>query len=89
MVVYVDDSILIRKAGHFLTDFKTAFFERFEIDDLGPTSWLLGCRIDRDREKRILRLSQDHHVSEIIDEFGVGSSTSIGTSMVAKELFNP
>ena len=49
LAVYVDDSILTGKAGKFFVEFKTSFSARFEIEDLGPTSWLLGCRIDRDR----------------------------------------
>jgi hypothetical protein len=84
LVVYVDESILAGKAGKFFTDFKTSFSERFEIEDLGPASWLLGCRIYRDREKRILRLSQDQYVSEITEEFGMGSSTLEGKPIAAK-----
>jgi hypothetical protein len=76
LVVYVDDS-------------KAAFFERFEIEDLGHVSWLLGCIIERDREKRILRLSQDQYVSEIIEEFSMGSSTHVGTPMAAKAVSKP
>jgi len=87
--LYVDDSILIGKAGKFFTDFKAAFSERFEIKDLGPASWLLGCRIDRDREKRILRLNQEQYVSEIIEEFGMRSSTHVGTPMAAKVVSKP
>jgi hypothetical protein len=84
LAVYDDDSILTRKAKKFFADFKTVFSERFKIKDLGLAPWLLGYRIDRDREKRILQLSQDQHVSEIIEEFGMGSSTLVGTPMAAK-----
>jgi hypothetical protein len=87
--VYVDDSILTRKAGKFFTNFKTAFSERFEIEDLGPNSCLLGCRFNKDREKRILRLGQDQYVSDIIDEFGMGSSAPIGRPMAAKAVSKP
>jgi hypothetical protein len=84
--VYVDDSTLTRKAGKLFTDFKAAFSERFEIEDLGPTSWLLGCMIDNDREKRIFRLSQDQYVSKIIEEFGMGSSTPVGTPIATNAI---
>jgi hypothetical protein len=57
LAVYVDDSILTGKSGKFFTDFKTAFSERFEIEDLGPAPWPLGCKIDRDKDNKILRLS--------------------------------
>ena len=41
LVVYVDDSILKGKAEKIFVEFKTTFSARFEIEDLGPTSWLL------------------------------------------------
>ena len=88
LAVYVDDSILIGNTVKFFADFKTAFSERFEIEDLGPFSWLLGCRSDMDREQRIFRLSQDQYVSEIIEEFGMGSFTHVGTAMAAKTVSN-
>jgi len=89
LAVYVDDSILSGKDGKFFTDFKTAISERFEIEDLGPASWLLGCMIDIDRENKIIRLSQEQYVSEIIEEYGMGSSTPVGTPMAAKAVLKP
>ncbi len=59
LVVYVDDSILICKMRKFITDFKAAFASRFAIEDLGPATWLLGCRIVRDRERRTLEFGQE------------------------------
>jgi len=64
---YVEDSILPGKARKFFTEFKTGFSGRFEIEDIGPTYWLLGCRIDRVKENMILRLSQAKYISEIIE----------------------
>jgi hypothetical protein len=96
LVVCVDDSILVGKVRKFIFNFKALFSERFEIEDLGPATWLLGCRIERDRERRTLRFGHDKYISEIVEEFGMSSSTPLGTPMVAKpvveangdELFN-
>jgi len=77
LAAHVDDSILVGKVNKFISNFKAAQSKRLEIDDLGPTTWLLGCR-------RTLHLSQDHYISEIIEEFGVSSSTFVGTPIVAK-----
>jgi hypothetical protein len=75
--------------GKFIPYFKAAFSERFEIEDLGPATWLLGCRIHRNRENRTLEVGQEHDVSEIINKFGMTSSTPIGTPMVAKVVSKP
>ena len=85
MAQYVDDSLLTGKAGKFFPDFKTSFSERLELEDLGPASWLLWCKIDRDREKRILRLNQEHYVSEINIRFDIGAEESIGVESIASD----
>ena len=36
--VYVDDSILVGKAGEFILKFKSDLAARFEIEDLGPAN---------------------------------------------------
>ncbi len=59
VALYVDDSILVGKKGDFIQLFKIALAKRFDIEDLGPACWLLGCRIERDRGKRIIRIGQE------------------------------
>jgi hypothetical protein len=84
LVVYVDDSILVGRNGPFIFVFKAAFAARFDIKVLGPTSWLLGCSITRDRPNRILTLSQSQYVEDILEQFGVSTCSSAATPMSAK-----
>ncbi len=87
--MYVDDSILTGKMGKFITDFKAAFASRFEIEDLGPATWLLGCRIVRDRDRRTLEFGHEQYVTDIIEEFGMSSYSLVGTKMAAKGVSKP
>ncbi len=82
--LYVDDSILIGKEGDFIRFYKVALAKQFEIEDLGPTCWLLGCMIERDRGKRTLRLGQEQYVMDILEEFNMCSAVPVGTPMAAK-----
>jgi len=84
VALYVDDSILVGKQGEFIQIFKSALSKRFEIEDLGPAGWLLGCRIERARSKRIIRLGQEQYITDILDEFNMSSSLPVGTPMAAK-----
>jgi hypothetical protein len=84
----VDDSILVGKQGDFILIFKTALSKQFEIEDFGPAGWLLGCRIERDRSKRILRLSQDQYITDILYEFNMPTSVLVGTPMASKIALN-
>ena len=58
LAIYVDDCILVGCNGPCILNFKAAFSLRFDIEDLGPDSWLLGCSIVRDRVLRTLTFSQ-------------------------------
>jgi hypothetical protein len=89
LAVYVDDSNLTGKMGKFFVDFKTAFSERFEIEDLGPAVWLTGCKFKRDREKRTLRLNQDQYVSKIIEELWPPPPMQEHPYMAAKAVSKP
>ena len=84
VALYVDDSVLIGKKGDFTRIYKAALAKRFEIEDLGPACWLLGCRIERDKGKRTLRLGQEQYVTDILEEFNMCSAVHVGTPMAAK-----
>jgi hypothetical protein len=45
LALYVDDNIIVGRAGSFIVGFKSAFGERFNVQDLGPVSWLLGLTV--------------------------------------------
>ncbi len=83
--LYVDDPILVGKQDEFIQIFIIALSKRFEIEDLGPAGWLLGCRIERDRSKRILRLGHKQYITNILVEFNMSSSLHVGTPMAAKQ----
>jgi hypothetical protein len=84
VALYVDASILIGKEDDFIRIYKAALAKRFEIEDLGPVCWLLGCRIERERGKRTLRLGQEQYVTDIREEFNMCSAVHVGTPMAAK-----
>ena len=56
LAVYVDGCLPVGKLGPFIASFKRDFASRFQIVDLGLAAWLLGCTIERDRPRRILRI---------------------------------
>jgi hypothetical protein len=58
LALYVDDNIIVGPTGSFIVGFKSAFGERFNVQDLGPMSWLLGMTVERDRGSRIIRIGQ-------------------------------
>ena len=86
LCVYVDDCILVGRKSPFISDFKTKFSARFKIEDLGPASWLLGCTITRDRQKRLIHIGQRQLMSDLLDEFMMDNCATVGTPLPAKTL---
>jgi hypothetical protein len=88
LAIYVDDCILVGRNGPFILNFKTAFSLRFDIEDLGPASSLLGCYIVRDRVFRTLTFSQSQYVEDIRDHFGMTTCNPSPTPMSSKPTAN-
>jgi hypothetical protein len=86
---YVDDSILVGRAGKFTYRFKLDLSNRFKIEDLGPASWLLGCNIEHDRVQKILQLGQSQYVSEILEDYSMATCSTVGTPMVGTTSSSP
>jgi hypothetical protein len=61
---------------------------RFEITDLGEIKWFLGLYVLRDRQKRLLWLSQKAYVKKVAERFGLAGhiSRQLFTLIPAKKL---
>ena len=75
LALYVYDTILTSPIGDFITRFKDAFGSKFDVQDLGLVSWLLGTTLVRDRRARIISLEQRHYILDILERFNMGSAT--------------
>jgi DNA-binding CsgD family transcriptional regulator len=72
------------EAKSAIKDLKT----RFEITNLGEIKWFLGLHVLRDRQKRLLWLSQKAYAEKVAERFGLAGHTSRQplTPIPAKEL---
>ena len=53
----------------------------FKLRDLGPTTELLGIKIDRNRSNRSLTISQLHYCAEMLARYGMADSQPVSTPM--------
>jgi hypothetical protein len=74
LALYVDDSIIVGPAGSFIVGFKSAFVERFKVQDLGLVSRLLGMTVERDRGNRIIKIEQQQYVLYMLERFNMMES---------------
>ena len=55
--------------------------EKFTITDSGDAEWILGCRITRDRSKRLLMIDQEQFITSILHQFGMEHCNSVGSPL--------
>ena len=59
LVLYVDDILLASSDVNLPLKTKKFLSSKFDMKDLGEATFVLGIEIHRDREKRVLGLSQN------------------------------
>ena len=78
LVLYVDDILLASNDKGLLYEVKQFLSKHFEIKDMGDASYVIGIKIDRDRDLYILGLSQNTYVNKVLERFGMkGYSPSV------------
>ena len=62
--------------------FKKMIKERFKMEDIGDCTYFLGMRIDRDKTKKTITLTQDKYIKAILVEYGMENCRPISTPMI-------
>ena len=81
LAVYVDDQIIISKCLQQVDQVKKAMSLVFDIKDFGNASYVLGIRIFRDRQCRMLQLSQSQYLTDVLTRFQMQECKGISTPM--------
>ena len=68
--LYVDDILI---AGNDLEFVKTIkeWLSTFEMKNMGEASYILGVKIQRNRSKRLVSLSQEHYIKKLLERFNM------------------
>jgi hypothetical protein len=76
------DDILIASDSKAESDRTTSEINsKFTITDSGDAEWILGCRITRDRSKRLLMIDQEQFVTTILRQFGMEHCNPVATPL--------
>ena len=79
--VFVDDMTLASKSKEAIQHVKAELKARFKLRDLGPTTFLLGVGVERDRTKRVLHLSQCQYIKDLLEQYNHADCSPVGTPM--------
>ena len=81
LAVFVDDFIPVSNDLQMLCKEKAAFCEKFDMDDKGEIHDVLGLLVTRDRQNRVLTISQPDFTKNVLLRFGMDKSRPVATPM--------
>jgi hypothetical protein len=75
----VDDLLIASDSKQESELAATQIKHKFAITDGGDTEWLLGCRIRRWRNRRLLKIDQETYTTRILHDFNMENCNSVKT----------
>ena len=87
-ISWVDDCLLV---GHRddVSKYKAMMHQFFECEDIGELKEYVGCKIERDKERKSLKISQPVIIQSFEDEFGVKPDLKLETPASHGDIFVP
>ena len=79
--VFVDDMTIAAKDKSSIAWVKSELAKRFKLHDLGPTSWLLGVHIQRDRPNHTITLSQQQYILDMLKHYNMSDASPVLTPL--------
>jgi len=86
IAVYVDDLLIVGPSIAEIKKIKRSLRNRFQMTDLGPCSYYLGMSVQRDRQNRILYLSQEAYIDKVAHQFGISNGAPLSTPIETSPL---
>ena len=71
VLVYVDDILVASKSLEDIQHVKHRLTEAFKVRDLGETKYFLGMSLDRNRQARTLKVTQERLATELVSKYGM------------------
>ena len=77
---FVDDiKIMAPKRSGFAEKVKVKLVSTFQMVDMGPISFYLGLRVDRNREEKTIKLSQPAYIENVLRKFFLDQANPTNT----------
>ena len=77
--LYVDDILLAGNSPNMMSKTKSFLSSRFEMKDIGPAIYVLGIKITRDRNTKLLYLDQENYLEKVLKKINMAESKALST----------
>jgi hypothetical protein len=81
IAMWVDDLIIFGKDMASINTLKEQLNEEYEMKDLGELKYFLGIQVHRDKERKIIHLSQPGYTRTILERYGMENSKPANTPL--------
>lgn len=81
IALYVDDFFLFYNDFDEAKRLKSELHKNFHMKDLGPISYCLGMKIERNRSTNELKISQEQYILKLLSKFQLLESKAVSTPM--------
>ncbi len=79
LIIYVDDLISVCDSMSQIEEFKARISQEFQMKDPGEIKHALGIKVDYQREKGVMYLSQEEFAEAILERFSMHESSPVAT----------
>jgi hypothetical protein len=88
LVLFVHDILIIGNDIGMLNDVKSYLNNFFSIKDLGEATYILGIKIYRDRQRRLIGLSQTKYLDKVLKRFRMDKATKGSLPMLSGKILS-
>jgi hypothetical protein len=88
LVLYVDDILIIGNDIDMLNDAKSYLNRCFLMKDLGEAIYILGIKIYRDRQRRLIGLSQSTYLDKVLKRFRMDKAKKDSLPMLSGKILS-
>lgn len=81
LILYVDDILIACHDSNIILELKQQMMKEFEMSNLGEVSYFLGMHIERDIEKRYMKITQRSYLESLLRRFRMEDCKVVGTPM--------
>jgi hypothetical protein len=77
--LYVDDILLTGNCPDKIKNTKLFLSSKFEMKDIGATTYVLGIKITRNKNLKLLHLDQENYPNKILKRFNIDKCKPLNT----------
>uniref|UniRef100_A0A2N9HJG1 Reverse transcriptase Ty1/copia-type domain-containing protein n=1 Tax=Fagus sylvatica TaxID=28930 RepID=A0A2N9HJG1_FAGSY len=86
--LYVDDILLASNSPNMMKETKFCLGSKFEMKDMGPANYVLGIRISRDRDSKLIYLDQENYLEKVLKRFKMEDCRPVSTPVSKGTILN-